>query len=179
MLLPLCSVAQSSNSRAEVATAKAARADAYEAFKTGNTAAGLAKLNAAVQRGGRAPNEDSQVASHLAAISFQLKNNGALTQAAAVAALHLDRATQGKTRMSIAERASSASLNGVIYEQVLGLPAQAKIAYTEALALDPGNKLVAQRLAQLNAIEAKAVEKATANAVLAQRALQSATNPRP
>lgn len=152
---------------------KTALQEAYAAFKSGDTATALSKITPNLRTGASAAHADLQTGSQLAEIACRLKSEGDTVRSAQVAAFSLGKLAQPQGRMTVKDSAAALALAGQLYDHVLGDATLAQQAYTQALAADPTQKAVAERLAFLKAVEDNARAKAVANEVLRQRNLQS------
>jgi hypothetical protein len=169
LILPVSLNAQSPSASAVAIARKTMTEEALVAFKAGDQQAGVLKLQAGITRGPNVPHEDLQLARLLLSVTFALKHSNDLPRSADVANLLLNKLAQPESRMSAKDAAASYMLAGELHE-LRNNPTLAKAAYERAVALDPILRRASERLVHLRAIEEKAQARASANAMLQQRA---------
>ena len=150
---------------ANVAKNQAARSDAANLLKSGDSPGALAKLRGGVIKGATRPSEDVQVAAALASIA---KSLAAEQHAAAsgTASLAVSEAEKAQGSASYAERAYLAAMLGDLYENNLGNRGKAREQYLQALAIDPKKKDASAGLARLARVDALIQAKARENSDL-------------
>jgi tetratricopeptide (TPR) repeat protein len=160
---------RANQARAAAEQKQVVKRDAYAAFKIGDSVSALAKLSANIDQRRNARNPDLQIADQLAEIGCWFGNEGDLAHATTVVGLAIDRISIGRLHVPTRESAQALALAAQLYDHVLRDPAQARVLYEQVLNLDPTLKIAADRLAHLNAVEARAAEKGAANEMLRQR----------
>jgi tetratricopeptide (TPR) repeat protein len=148
----------------------AASREAYSAFKKGELAVGLAKLEGSIDRDSRAPHPDLQFGRNLGAISSMFYNENNPKRARELALQAIARLDSPRSRMTAGDAGSAFLLSGQLYDYVVGDRAKAKAAYEQGLLVQPQARWAAERLQHLIATERAAAEKVQANILLQQRA---------
>ena len=152
--------------------------EAHAAFSSGDSVTGLAKLASNIKQSSRAGHSDLQFARQLVHVCFLFKNERNGSKASELAALALSRVQAPEDRMGATDAAAAWALAAQIQEYVVGNVAEAKNSYQRSLALAPNQRLVRERLARLQSVETNTAEKAAANLLLRQRALDEKTSTR-
>lgn len=146
-----------------------ANREAFSFFKQGDSSAGLTVLSSALQTGVNARHRELQIASSLSVMSFWFKNEGDNTRAVQLAGLGISVANSSLPQMSSRDAANASIVVGGLYEHIIGDRARAKQSYLAALAVDPSRRRASERLTRLEAIDARATEKAAGDALIRAR----------
>lgn len=164
---------KSDAARARAEQRKADREEAFAAFRDGDTARALAKLNAGVRRGPKDRRPELQLAEGLADIGTRLHNESHGARAREAALLAIGSLEQARGTVHGKEGAQAALLKGQLAQRILGDRQAARVAFEEALRHDPGFAAAREALDHINAVDARAAEKAAANELLRLRAQEN------
>jgi tetratricopeptide (TPR) repeat protein len=146
--------------------------EAFEAFRRGDSATAVERLRGNLDRSANARHEGLQLASELVAVGSRLRGERLAQTASQAAELALASLAQARGQMSPRDSAPAFALEGQICDHFLNDRRRAIDAYQRALAVDPGQRLAAERLAHLRAVEELARQKTEANDLLRRRAAQ-------
>jgi hypothetical protein len=130
-----------------------AQSDAFEDIKSGDTAKGLAKLNAAAAAAPGLMKAELQTSRQLAIMCSWL-HTVRHPRAKEIAAFTIAEITKGRTKFNAAESAQALATAGALYEDVIGSSADAKAIYEAALRLDPAQPEATAALQRMQTLDA-------------------------
>lgn len=132
------------------AVRRADQKTAADAFRAGDTAAGLAYIEKHVKTGVKAPNKELQVARSLSSVACILANERSYQRSREVALIALNKlSSEKRVAMKSAENLSALRLSAEIYDIILNDTSAAIRAYKAVLAANEKDKRAAQRVAFL------------------------------
>lgn len=126
---------------------------AADAFKNGNSEAGLAQLRLSAKMGSKAPSVNAQVVGDLCAIVRSM-SVGRHPRARETALLAASEAGRLRGSLSRLEAAAVDAQIGALHELFLGDPARARLSYQSALDADATRKDAKEGLARIARLEA-------------------------
>lgn len=142
--------------RGSTPDAIAVKREAFEAFRRGENAVGIAALKTLVDSDDSGRAAELQWTAVAGEVAFFLKNAGESRKAAVVATLALEKAGAAKERLSGSELADLYVWIGELNEEILGRSDEACRAYEVALSIRPALPNAKRRAARLRGVENEA-----------------------